>query len=903
MKTIVHPLGCAVILFFCLVAQISSAVTYTLTINTNGSGNVSRNPTNSFYPQGAVVTITATPGSGWVFSNWSGDASTNSNPLNVTMDSDKSITANFHLIPSFSLVTNVIGQGSISLDPSGGTYPSNTTVNVTASASAGWFFVNWSGNASGTNNPTSMTMNGNKSVTASFAQSPIIEVPPQNILAGLSDTVTFTNHSLGTAPLFYQWSFNDSVLLNATNAILTLTNIQPQHEGSYSVTVTNAYGSDTKTALLIITNACSGSNVVSSPNESELRAAMALGGVVHLCFNGTITLTNTIEVTNNVGLDARNRSVVISGNNALRLFRVNSGITFAATNVVFANGRHVGTNGANAVAFTSPAQPGGHGEGGAIFNDGGSVLLVSSVMTNNTVIGGLGGVNAQPYPDNGNGGEGRGGAIFNRNGSLKLLNLTISSNLATGGDGTYSGNMSRAGNGLGGAIYNMGGEVVVLGCWLTNNISQAPSGAATAVAQGGALFQQMGVLSLSNSVLSGNVARGGDSLVINGVGYVPGAAYGGAIAAATGSVSIAKTDLRANLARGGDAYRHSGTGTALGGAIYSGASITASDSTFATNRALSGGGSSSNTDGRGGSLYNLSVATFERCSFYSNFAHGGSAGNFGSPSVNYPGGHGLGGSVFNSGQISVTNCTFALNSVQGGNAGFPSGVPGSGLGGGIYNSNGVFNAVNTTIASNSVTAGQGYTYSGIAGGANIANTNGAVTLRNSLIASDGINGNTFGTINDGGFNISSDGSANFNSGSSFNFTNPQLGPLGDFGGPTMTMALRPNSPAIDFGTGNGAPTVDQRGFSRPFGAGTDMGAYEFHSNQTERPRLTIWRGTNMISLSFDTFPNTEYRLQASETLANWTELEIIGPFATSTNITRSSSSTSPASRFFRLSIP
>ena len=61
---------------------------------------------------------------------------------------------------------------------------------------------------------------------------------------------------------------------------------------------------------------------------------------------------------------------------------------------------------------------------------------------------------------------------------------------------------------------------------------------------------------------------------------------------------------------------------------------------------------------------------------------------------------------------------------------------------------------------------------------------------------------------------------------------PMLGPLADGGGPTWTHAPLPGSPAIDAGDGQGAPATDQRGQSRPGGAGcggsaiVDIGAYE-----------------------------------------------------------------------------
>src|SRR3954463_6024226 len=94
-------------LVFCCVFSFSlSAATHTLTINTNGNGTVSRNPTNSVYPSDATVTLSAVSGVGWQFASWSGDATDNVNPLNVTMDADKIITANFAQIPTYTLTVN-----------------------------------------------------------------------------------------------------------------------------------------------------------------------------------------------------------------------------------------------------------------------------------------------------------------------------------------------------------------------------------------------------------------------------------------------------------------------------------------------------------------------------------------------------------------------------------------------------------------------------------------------------------------------------------------------------------------------------------------------------------------------------------------------------------------------------
>ncbi|MDD5288771.1 MAG: Ig-like domain repeat protein [Dehalococcoidales bacterium] len=71
--------------------------TFTLSVTIVGNGTVTKNPDQETYAENASVTITATRAEGWVFSHWSGDASGTASTVNVTMSSNKSITANFAL--------------------------------------------------------------------------------------------------------------------------------------------------------------------------------------------------------------------------------------------------------------------------------------------------------------------------------------------------------------------------------------------------------------------------------------------------------------------------------------------------------------------------------------------------------------------------------------------------------------------------------------------------------------------------------------------------------------------------------------------------------------------------------------------------------------------------------------
>jgi uncharacterized repeat protein (TIGR02543 family) len=68
----------------------------TLTVNVVGKGNtVTKSPNLAGYPDGSSVQLTANPGPGWVFSGWGGALAGPTNPINLTMDANKTVTATF----------------------------------------------------------------------------------------------------------------------------------------------------------------------------------------------------------------------------------------------------------------------------------------------------------------------------------------------------------------------------------------------------------------------------------------------------------------------------------------------------------------------------------------------------------------------------------------------------------------------------------------------------------------------------------------------------------------------------------------------------------------------------------------------------------------------------------------
>ena len=103
-----------------------AVTTYTLAATLVGSGTVS--PANGSFNYGTTQTLTATPATGYVFTGWSGDVISTTNPLSVVMTSNKSITATF---------TSISTGIDISVDPFKGMVspnPSNNTFKVELSA-------------------------------------------------------------------------------------------------------------------------------------------------------------------------------------------------------------------------------------------------------------------------------------------------------------------------------------------------------------------------------------------------------------------------------------------------------------------------------------------------------------------------------------------------------------------------------------------------------------------------------------------------------------------------------------------------------------------------------------------------------------------------------------------------
>jgi hypothetical protein len=185
---------------------------YTLTTSVTGSGSIALNPPGGTYLSGTTVQVTANPAGGWHFDHWTDDLTGATNPSNIVMDGNKSVTAVF-VQDQYTLTTNVTGLGSIALDPPGGTYLSGTSVQVTANAATGWHFDHWTDDLTGATNPSNIVMDGNKSVTAVFTQNPAGCLGDMNC----DGRITFTDIDLFVEALSGEssWSHPNCPWINA----------------------------------------------------------------------------------------------------------------------------------------------------------------------------------------------------------------------------------------------------------------------------------------------------------------------------------------------------------------------------------------------------------------------------------------------------------------------------------------------------------------------------------------------------------------------------------------------------------------------------------------------------------------------------------------------------------------
>jgi hypothetical protein len=174
---------------------------------------------------------------------------------------------------------------------------------------------------------------------------------------------------------------------------------------------------------------------------------------------------------------------------------------------------------------------------------------------------------------------------------------------------------------------------------------------------------------------------------------------------------------------------------------------------------------------------------------------------------------GDGGGIFDSGTLAIVNSTISGNYANGSN------FKGHGFGGGIYNI-GAVDIRNSTLSGNRAAVDGGTIFGGSPG---IGNTILNAGTPENISGADGMSSH--------GYNVCSDDGGGFLNGPGDQInTDPMLGILQMNGGPTLTHALLPGSPAVDAGDPSFTPPpfYDQRGsgFDRVVNGRIDVGSFE-----------------------------------------------------------------------------
>ena len=164
-----------------------------LTINPAGSGSVVKSPDKAAYGYGDVVQLTAAANSGYTFSNWSGDAGGSTNPISITINGNKTVTANFTIVAGFLSVRpseELTSSGNVGgpFSPSSQTYTilntGRTGMRWKASKGQSWVSISKSTGILAPGNSTRVVVSINRL--------------SKSLLAGTyTDTVTFTNLTNG----------------------------------------------------------------------------------------------------------------------------------------------------------------------------------------------------------------------------------------------------------------------------------------------------------------------------------------------------------------------------------------------------------------------------------------------------------------------------------------------------------------------------------------------------------------------------------------------------------------------------------------------------------------------------------------------------------------------------------
>jgi hypothetical protein len=248
------------------IADVSDATTtitmsdnYTITANfgfildmaVSGNGTTTPATGSHLYSSGANVTVNAVPAANWEFTTWDGDVwNSLLATTNITMNSDKNVTANFTRVSS-NLTMEKFGTGTVVPEVGEYNYPVNTTVSINATPAQGWRFGGWTGDNitidDTSSNETTILMDSDYTITAFFDR-PVLTMavsgsgnvsPDVGPHPYLIDTVVDISANASTKWVFTNWIGDVGTVANPD---IPSTNITMNDDHSISANFTRTHG-------------------------------------------------------------------------------------------------------------------------------------------------------------------------------------------------------------------------------------------------------------------------------------------------------------------------------------------------------------------------------------------------------------------------------------------------------------------------------------------------------------------------------------------------------------------------------------------------------------------------------------------------------------------------------------
>ncbi len=366
----------------------------TTSVSPSGGGTINPSAGTHTYDEGDIVPVTATANLGYTFSSWSG-ACSGSGTCSVTMDADKTVTANFTL-NTYTLMTTAGTGGTITAPAtSPTTHDHGTVVTITAAPNTGYHFVNWTGDVGTVADvnaaSTTLIMNGSYAITANF----VINTYTLTTTAGTGGTITApatspTTHDFGAvvtitaAPIpgyhFVNWTGDVGTVADVNAASTTLT-----MNGSYAITANFAVNTYTLT-----TTAGTGGTVTApatSPTAHDSGAVVTITAAPSPGYHfvnwtgdvGTVADVNAVSTTLTM-----NGSYAITANFAINTYTLTTTAGTGGTITAPATSPTTHNSGA-LVTITAAPSPGYHFVNWT--GDVGTVADVNAVSTTLTMNG------------------------------------------------------------------------------------------------------------------------------------------------------------------------------------------------------------------------------------------------------------------------------------------------------------------------------------------------------------------------------------------------------------------------------------------------------------------------------------------------------------------------------------